>query len=1099
MSLRVRVSFVILLLLMPALALAILRAEGRRAQEIDRALQSLEQLAGHGREILQRQEAETAGFLMRLSQLPEVQQALQNPTACAQRLAELRALFPRYVNLGVADQAGDIRCSAVPPPGPVNVADRRWFQRALETAAFSVGEYQIGRITGKPVLVFGVPLLQPSGEIWGVLFAAIELQELNELLALFPLPSGAWSAILDVQGTILARWPEGEPSPGTRFPESFVISAARSGEPGRPIHQGPDGQPWIALIMPVRPGELTLVVEIPTRTLFAEANRTLQGDLAVLGGLLALLLTGAYIGTEWAVRRPIRKLIDAASQLVAGDSQALHLLSELRGKEFGALAGAFRQMVTTMECHASRQRALTSLFLRMAHAQPQLQQMLEVGLETLLEALGLSWGWMEFRPRLEGSPLRAHRGWSVSLPLDFRETLQASGLPLERFWWFPDGQAIPSPLAVVLETAGICSVAYLPLMREGQWAGGLLVGTREPRAWSEEERWFLEAAAQAVGLVLERAALHEAAARQAEELAFLNRLALQANRARDLHELLTTAIRELVTVMRADRGAIALITPSGKHLTVVAEYNPIGTPSGLGERIPIEGNPSMAWILQEQRPLAIEDVATDPRIAPVRSLLERVHVRSVLIVPLWMGNWIVGTLGIDHVRERHAFTLEEIRLAETAAHQLADALKRFRMIRILQAQADRLHVLYQTARALAELQDLPTLLSRALDEILTHLPADGASVYVTDDADPEQLRLIIEKGYSAAPIIRASAQEAEETITGRVAARGEPLWVEDCARYPYPPASRQIVEREGIRSHAALPLQRGEERLGVLHVIWRKRRTFDSETQDLLESLADLLAAGIASARLVEALRQTVAQREALNRTLEEALAAREQMIQNVSHELRTPLAVAMGYLDLLLDGAFGSLTPDQREALQASRSRLGELHRYVELLLTLQIVRGGKFTRQPLDLRQLIQTVTRMTQLRLDPERHRLELRLPSEAVWAVGEAEGLARAIGELLDNAVKFSPNGGWIEVELRTEGGTARILVRDEGVGIPEEAAERVGEPFYQVDGGTTRRFGGMGIGLAVARAVAEAHGGRLRLRPRFPRGTEAMLEIPLGGI
>ncbi len=1099
MSLRVRVSFVILLLLLPALGLAIARAEARRAQEIAQALGSLEQVTSYGRELLRRQEAEAADFLAQLAQLPEVQQALRNPAACSQRLAELRALFPRYVNLGVADRKGDVRCSAVSLPGPVNVADRRWFRRALETGVFSVGEYQIGRITGKPVLVFGTPIPDQAGDILQVLFASIEVQELSELLASLPLPSGAWSAMLDAQGIVLARWPEGEPSPGTPFPDHAVISMVQSGESNRWIHQNADGQQWIALIMPVRPAELTLVVEVPTSVLFAEVNRMLQGDLAILGGLLLLLLIGTYVGTEWAVQRPIRKLIHAASQLAARDPQALSSLSGFGSSEFGALADAFRQMAIAVERQASRQQALTALLLRMTQAHPQLEPMLKVGLDSLLEALGLSCGWIEFRPRSERSLLRIQRGWSTSPPFDLQETLQASGLPLESPWRFPEGQEIPGPLRAALKAAGLYAAAYFPLMREGEWAGGLVIGTREPRAWAEEEWSFLETAAQAVGLVLERAALHEAADRQAEELAFLNRLALQANRASDLHELLNTAIRELVTVLRADRGAIALIAASGDHLVVTAEYNPLDTPSGLRERIPIEGNPSMAWILQEQQPLAIEDIATDPRIAPVRSLLERVQVRSLLIVPLWMGDWIVGTLGIDHVRECHSFTPEEIRLAETTAHQLADALKRFRMIHILQAQADRLHVLYQTAQALAELQDLPTLLSRALEEILAHLPADGASVYVTEERNPEQLRVIVEKGYSATPVIQASAQAAEETITGWVAARGEPLWVEDCACYPYPLASRQIIEREGIQSHAALPLQRGEERLGVLHVIWRTRQMFDPETRDLLKSLADLLAAGISNARLVEALRETVAQREALNRALEEALAAREQMIQNVSHELRTPLSVAMGYLDLLLDGAFGPLAPDQQEALRASRNRLGELHRYVELLLTLQIARGGRFPRQPMDLRQLIQTVARIVQLRLDPEKHRLELNLPSRAAWLVGEAEGLARAIGELLDNAVKFSPDGGQIEMELRIEGGVARIIVRDEGVGIPEEVVGRMGEPFYQVDGGTTRRFGGMGIGLAVARAVAEAHGGRLWVRPRSPRGTEAILELPLGGI
>ncbi len=1099
MSLRVRISFVILLLLLPALGLAIARAEARRTREINRALQNLEQVADHGRAILRRQEAEAFDFLTQLSQLPEVQQALWNPAACSQRLAELRALFPRYVNLGVADRKGDVRCSAVSLPGPVNVADRRWFRRALETGAFSVGEYQIGRITGKPVLVFGMPVPDHAGDILQVLFASIELQELSELLASLPLPSGAWSAMLDAGGIVLARWPEGAPSPGMPFPDPTVSAAARSGKPDRWIRQDPNGERWIVLVTAIRPGELILVVEAPTRTLFAEADQTLWGDLGILGGLLLLLLLGAYAGTEWAVRRPIRRLMNAASQLAAGDPQALPSLSGIRGGEFGALADAFRQMAITVERQASRQRTLTTLLLQMTRAHPRLEPMLEVGLDSLLEALGLSCGWIEFRPRPDGSPLQVRRGWSAPPPFDLPEALQASGLPLEQPWLFPDGPEIPDPLSGVLKAAGLRAAAYFPLMQEGRWAGGLLLGTGEPRVWTEEERSFLETAAQAIGLVLERAALYEAVARQAEELAFLNRLALQANRASNLQELLTTAIRELVTVLRADRGAIALIAASGDHLVVMAEYNPLDTPSALGERIPIQGNPSMAWILQEQRPLAIEDVATDPRIAPARALLEQVQVRSLLIVPLWMGDWIVGTLGIDHVRERHIFTPEEIRLAETAAHQLADALKRFRMIRILQAQADRLHVLYQTAQALAELQDLPTLLSHALEEILTHLPADGASVYVTDERNPELLRVIVEKGYSAAPVIQVSAQAAEETITGRVAARGEPLWVEDCAGYPYPAASRQIVEREGIRSHAALPLQRGEERLGVLHVIWRTRRTFDPETRDLLESLADLLAAGISNARLVEALRETVAQREALNRALEEALAAREQMIQNVSHELRTPLAVAMGYLDLLIDGAFGPLTPDQQEALRASRNRLGELHRYVELLLTLQAAREGKILRQPVDLRQLIQTAARIVQLRLDPEKHRLALNLPSRAVWLVGEAEGLARAIGELLDNAVKFSPDGGPIEMELRIEGGVARIIVRDEGVGIPEEVVGRMGEPFYQVDGGTTRRFGGMGIGLAVARAVAEAHGGRLRVRPRSPRGTEAILELPLGGI
>ena len=744
--------------------------------------------------------------------------------------------------------------------------------------------------------------------------------------------------------------------------------------------------------------------------------------------------------------------------------------------------------------------------------------------------------------------------------------------------------------------------------------------------------------------------------RQYRQLHDLSRIAQLANQPLPLGELLNRITEEIVALLEGDRGAIALMAESSDHLRVVAEYNPIGTPSGLGVTIPIPGNPSMAWILQNRRPLPIADVASDPLLGPVQPILHAMGIRSLLIVPLVVEDRVIGTLGIDSVRQPRIFTPEEIRLAETVAAQVAGAIERARLLEAAQrravhletlhgilreateaqdlgalmdqvlsrlrallnvpigaiwlegqailhglpeefglqsaaiarqaglkpqeplavpdwaalppdhplqamrnamarfeirssltvpllrgaqrvgglslaareprswqpeeialleavgkelgavaerlqllqsrqAQTTRLHVLCQTARALAELQDLPTLLGQAVEEILTHLPADGANIYVTDEEDPDQLRVVVERGFTAIPAIRISAREDEETITSRVARRGEPLWVEDCARYPYPPATRQIIERERIRSHAALPLWRGSEWVGVLHVIWRTPQTFDAETRELLQSLADLLATGIQSARLLQRTQRQAQELAALNRALHEALRLREEMIQNVSHELRTPLAVAMDYLELLAEGALGPLNPEQREAITISRERLGELHRYVELLLTLQVTRAGELARIPLDLKQLVQEILHRWKTQLDPGRYRVVARLPAEEVWLIGDPEGLIRAIGEVLDNAVKFSPRGGTIEIALEVEGSQVHLRVRDEGIGIPMEQMERIGQPFYQVEGGTTRRFGGMGIGLAVARAVIEAHGGKLHIRPRAPQGTEVLLTLP----
>jgi signal transduction histidine kinase len=134
----------------------------------------------------------------------------------------------------------------------------------------------------------------------------------------------------------------------------------------------------------------------------------------------------------------------------------------------------------------------------------------------------------------------------------------------------------------------------------------------------------------------------------------------------------------------------------------------------------------------------------------------------------------------------------------------------------------------------------------------------------------------------------------------------------------------------------------------VLNVFWRRPRALDLEIRDLLQSLADLLATGLHRAQLLERARREAAERAALNRALGEALRLREEMIQNVSHELRTPLTVAMGYLELLTEGALGPLNAAQREAVEISRGRLQELHRYVELLLTMQVARAGEGRRQP-------------------------------------------------------------------------------------------------------------------------------------------------------
>ncbi|WP_376792598.1 GAF domain-containing protein [Thermoflexus sp.] len=719
-------------------------------------------------------------------------------------------------------------------------------------------------------------------------------------------------------------------------------------------------------------------------------------------------------------------------------------------------------------------------------------------LRTLLKIVGGTAGWIT---RLEDE---ATGSFQVVAAVGLPEALEAEGrAPLR---WSPcrcqrmlrEGQLTEAMQIIHCERLDALGISkdhlVIPLRFQGRSYGLINLLVPPDFQLDEPTRGALTTIGRLGGVIMGHRWALDRLREEHDRLELLSRIARLANQPLSLEALLSRITQEMVTLLQGDRGAIALMAESGDHLRVVAEYNPVGTPSGLGLIIPIHGNPSMEWILRERRPLAIADVAGDPILGPVGPVLQAMGICSLMIVPLLAGTRLIGTLGIDSVHRPRVFTAVEMRLAETVAAQVAGAVERTRLLEMAQAHAARLHVLYQTARALAHLEDLPALMDRAVQEILAHLPADAASIYYADHQNPETLQLLAYRGFSAIPRLARGADA--ETITGRVAARGTPLWIEDCTQYPYPPATQALIVQEGFQSHAALPLRYGKEIVGVLNVLWRRRRTFDAETRGLLEALADLLATGIHNARLLERTQRQAQELAALNQALSETLRLREEMIQNVSHELRTPLAVAMGYLELLADGALGPLNPEQQEAVTVSRGRLHELHRYVELMLTLQTVRAGEIARIPLDLKRLLEEILRRWQARMDPTRYTLEAHLPPEEVWLLGDPQGLIRAIGEVMDNAIKFSPGGGKIEVALTKHEGQVMLRIQDEGIGIPEERLDRIGEPFYQVEGGTTRRFPGMGIGLAVARAVVEAHGGKLLVRPRSPRGTEVALILPL---
>jgi hypothetical protein len=205
-------------------------------------------------------------------------------SACNALLAEMLTASPMYVNIGVADRDGKVWCSAVPFSSTVDVSDRSYFKRAMETRRFAVGTYQIGRITLAPSLNFAHPIVGQGGQIEAVAFAAQSLNWFTVALARMDFPAGAILVVTDSDGTVLARIPDAENFAGKPVPDSELRAALMKPRVGG-VFEANDaaGMRRLWAATSVADFGLHVAIGVPRAAAFADIDRRLRNNLVVLG------------------------------------------------------------------------------------------------------------------------------------------------------------------------------------------------------------------------------------------------------------------------------------------------------------------------------------------------------------------------------------------------------------------------------------------------------------------------------------------------------------------------------------------------------------------------------------------------------------------------------------------------------------------------------------------------------------------------------------------------------------------------------------------------------------------------------------------------
>jgi signal transduction histidine kinase len=364
---------------------------------------------------------------------------------------------------------------------------------------------------------------------------------------------------------------------------------------------------------------------------------------------------------------------------------------------------------------------------------------------------------------------------------------------------------------------------------------------------------------------------------------------------------------------------------------------------------------------------------------------------------------------------------------------------------------------------------VPTLADLCVIDLLEHgvirrvaaAHADPAKESIVDDL---QRRFSPDPGgrHPVARVLRTGRSEMVSEITDEI--------LDQIAQHP---DHRDIAQVLHYTSYIVVPLVARGRTLGAISLVsGESERRYGAQDLALAEELAQRAAWAVDNARLF-------AEEQSARREAEAASRMKDEFLATLSHELRTPLNAMMGWTMMLRDGKLDASLV--RRALESVERNVRLQARLIEDLLDVSRIVTGKFQLdvRPLELPSVIEAAGEGVRPAATAKGITLDIALDRSAGPVLGDPARLQQVVWNLLSNAVKFTPAGGRIEVQLTRAGGQAAIRVTDTGIGIDPTFLPHIFERFLQADSSTTRRYGGLGLGLAIVRHIVEMHGGTVQ--------------------
>ena len=655
---------------------------------------------------------------------------------------------------------------------------------------------------------------------------------------------------------------------------------------------------------------------------------------------------------------------------------------------------------------------------------------------------------------------------------------------------------------------GFRSVLGAPLLRDGEAIGAIVVCRAEPGKFPDTQISLLKTFADQAVIAIQNARLfNELEARNrdvtealAQQTATSEILRIISGSPTDVQPVFDIIAERAVSLCDAEVSVVSTVDGNLLLLAALFGVTAEGT-AAIGRAFPMRlaanTNTVSARTVRERAVVHIADVLAVPGYE-TKEAARAGGFRGSLGVPMICEGQVIGAIFVGRSRPG-LFGDRQVELLKLFAEQAVIAVQNVRLFnqlemrtRQLTRSVGELKALGEVGQAVSSTLDLETVLGTIVSRAAQLSGMDGGSIYEYDEAREEfYLHSAHRMPDELVEALRATPMRKGEGAIGRMALTGEPVEIRDIAdEGSYQSRVRELLVHLGYRSLLAVPLLRENRLLGGLVVNRSVPGAFSSEVVELLKTFAAQSALAIQNARLFREI-------EEKGRELEAASRHKSEFLANMSHELRTPLNAIIGFSEVLAEGLFGDVNDKQAEYLTDILESGRHLLSLINDILDLSKIEAGRMDLEPtlFDLPAAIDNTLILVRERAQRREIRLSRAVDDRLGTIRADERKVKQVLLNLLSNALKFTPEGGKVDVRAREKAGAAEVSVADTGVGISPEDQQAVFEEFRQV-GASSKKSEGTGLGLAISRKLIELHGGRLWLESALGAGSTFTFTLPL---